>query len=166
MRRIWILLGVALSLSATPVRAELPEPKGTVLLTISGLISETNVEDRAEFDRDMLLDIGMVEFKTTTPWTEGDVTFSGVLLAQLLDRVGPSGSFVHAIAANDYEANIPITILRDEGAIIAMQMNGEALTLRNKGPLWIIFPWSDKPDLDRVEIHNYAVWQLLSMQIQ
>ncbi|MEM9440668.1 MAG: molybdopterin-dependent oxidoreductase [Pseudomonadota bacterium] len=166
MRRLWISLGFALSLIATHVRAELPAPQGTVLLTISGHIGETNVDDRAEFDRDMLQSIGVVEFETRTPWTEGDVRFTGISVAALLERVSPSGASVRAVAANDYVANIPIAILRDGGAILAMQMDGEPLTLRNKGPLWIIFPWSDKPELDRIEIHNYAVWQLLSMQIQ
>jgi hypothetical protein len=160
------LFGFALSLIAMHAHAELPEPQGPVLLSVSGLISETNIEDRAEFDRDMLQNIGMVDLRTETPWTEGKVNFSGVPVARVLDTVGTNGSMVRALAANDYRADIPIATLRDAGAILAMRMNNEDLSLRDKGPLWIIFPWTERPDLDRIEIHNYAVWQLLSIQVQ
>lgn len=161
-----MLAVVVVPLASTYARAELPEPQGTVLLTISGLIDETNIEDRAEFDRNMLQRIGMVELKTQTPWTEGEANFNGVPLAQLLDAVGTKGTSIYAVAANDYKADIPIAVLKEAGAILAMRMNGQDLTLRDKGPLWIVFPWSEQPELDRIEIYNYAVWQLLSLHIQ
>jgi hypothetical protein len=114
----------------------------------------------------MLLRLGMIEMKTQTPWTDGEANFTGVPLAQLLDAVGTKGTSVHAVAANDYQADIPIAVLEESGALLAMRMNGQDLTLRDKGPLWIVFPWSEKPELDRVEIYNYAVWQLLSMHVR
>lgn len=157
---------VLVPLVSTYARAELPEPQGRVLLTISGLISETNNGDHAKFDRNMLQRLGMVEVKTQTPWTEGEANFAGVPLAQLLDAVGTRGVSLYAVAANDYKADIPIAVLRENGAILAMRMNGRDLTLRDKGPLWIIFPWSEQPELDRIEIYNYAVWQLLSIHVQ
>ncbi len=157
---------VVVPLVSTYARAELPEPQGRVLLTISGLISETNNGDHAKFDRNMLQRLGMVEVKTQTPWTEGEANFAGVPLAQLLDAVGTRGVSLYAVAANDYKADIPIAVLRENGAILAMRMNGRDLTLRDKGPLWIIFPWSEQPELDRIEIYNYAVWQLLSIHVQ
>jgi len=158
--------GFMMTCLVTEARTELPEPRGQVILTISGLISETNIEDRAEFDAEMLQRIGMVDLATETPWTEGTTQFSGVPFGRLLDAVGPKGSLARAVAANDYAVDIPITTLRDEGAILAMRINGKDMTLREKGPLWIIFPWSDRPELDRVEIYNLAIWQLLSLHIQ
>ncbi len=161
-----MLAVVGVFLVSTYARAELPEPQGKVLLTISGLIGEANNGDRAEFDRDMLQDLGTVKVTTHTPWTEGEASFTGVPLAQLLDAVGARGSSVYAIAANDYKADIPTAVLKEAGAVLAMRMNGQDLTLRDKGPLWIVFPWSEQPELDRIEIYNYAVWQLLSMHVQ
>ncbi len=157
---------LAIVVHSSQARADLPEPDGRVLLTISGQIEETNAGDRAEFDRGMLERLGMIELRTRTPWTKGEQLFLGVPLARLLDVVAAKGSIVHAIAANDYAADIPISALRDTGAFLAMHMDGNPLTLRDKGPLWIIYPWSQRPELDRTEWHNYAVWQLLSLHIR
>jgi len=166
VRRFWILLALVIPLLVADAQAELPKPQGQVLLTISGQIEETNTDDRAEFDRGMLQRIGMVELKTQTPWTEGESHFVGVPVARLLDVTATKGSIVRATAANDYKADIPIAILREAGAVLAIRMDGKELTLRDKGPLWIVFPWSEQPELDRIEIYNYAVWQLLSLHVQ
>lgn len=159
---VFMLVAVALSAEA---RANLPEPDGLVLLTISGQIKETNRGDRAEFDRGMLERLGMAELRTRTPWTEGEALFVGVPLARLLDMVTVKGSMVRATAANDYAVDIPVADLQDTAAFLAMSMDGKPLTLRDKGPLWIIFPWSQRPELDRSEMHGYAVWQLLTLHV-
>ncbi|MGI9505290.1 MAG: molybdopterin-dependent oxidoreductase [Geminicoccaceae bacterium] len=166
VRRLWVFLGLAAFLLSTDVHAELPKPAGKILLTVGGLIDETNSGDRAEFDRDMLESIGMVELTTQTPWTEGETRFAGVPVSRLLDLVAIRGAVVRASAANDYQADIPVATLRDAGAVLAMRMNGKDLTLRDKGPLWIVFPWSEQPELDRIEIYNYAVWQLLTLHVR
>ncbi len=166
MKRLVILLGVVTGLLATNAHAELPSPQGRVLLTVSGLIGETNAEGLAEFDQEMLERVGLIEFSTETPWTKGKVRFAGVPLKQLLQVVATKGSVIRATAANDYAADIPIDTLVNSEAMLAMAMDGRALTLRDKGPLWIIFPWSDKPELNRIEIYNYAVWQLLSLHVE
>ena len=44
--------------SAAPAMAELARPTTDVILTLTGNIRETNVEDRAEFDRAMLVGLG------------------------------------------------------------------------------------------------------------
>ena len=163
---LWLLCALAFALHSPTAHAELPEPKGQILLTIAGQIETTNKQGRAEFDRDMLENIGMVEFSTETPWTEGKTHFAGVPFSRLLDVISPKGSVARAVAANDYKADIPLAMLRENGALLAMRINGENMTLRNKGPLWIVFPWCQKSDLKHVEIYNYSVWQLLSLNIQ
>ena len=166
VRLLSFLCALALLLLSPSAHADLPEPEGQVLLTISGKIQETNGRDRAAFDRDMLEDMGMVTLDTETPWTEEKVRFTGVPFARLLDAVSAKGPVASAVAANDYKADIPIATLRETGAILAMRLNGEDMTLRDKGPLWIVFPWSQNPDLKHAEIYNYSVWQLISLHIQ
>ena len=76
-----------------PARAaDLAKPQGKVILTLSGLIKETNGEGVAEFDIAMLEALGLKSFTTTTPWYTGAVTFEGVRMAALLDRVGATYS--------------------------------------------------------------------------
>jgi len=58
--------------------APLAKPEGKVVLTISGLISNTNNGDKAEFDMPMIEALGTVSFTTKTPWYKDPVTFTGV----------------------------------------------------------------------------------------
>ena len=65
--------------SATQALADpLAKPEGKVILTISGLISNTNNGDKAEFDMPMIEALGTQSFTTKTPWYKDPVTFTGV----------------------------------------------------------------------------------------
>lgn len=72
-------------------REPLPRPVETIVLTITGEISATNGDGRAEFDMAMLKSMDPVTFETTTIWTEGVQRFTGVALSDLLARVGATG---------------------------------------------------------------------------
>nr|VUD34292.1 oxidoreductase [Raoultella sp. NCTC 9187] len=52
---------------------KLPAPQGKPVLTISGLIGNTNVGDTAVFDRAALEKLGMQTVETTTPWFSGKI---------------------------------------------------------------------------------------------
>ncbi len=77
-------LGGATQVLAAP----LAKPQGKVVLSISGLISNTNDGDKAEFDMPMLEGLGNVSWTTKTPWYKDPVTFSGVPMSKLLEVVG------------------------------------------------------------------------------
>jgi hypothetical protein len=146
--------------------AGMSQNTGKTLLTVTGKIRTTNADGRVEFDRRLLEQLGLSNLKTSTPWTKGERTFAGVPLASLLDAIGATGSIARAAAANDYVVDIPISNLREANAFLAMSMDGKQLRLRDKGPLWIIYPWSQRPELNRIELHGYAVWQLQSLHIE
>ena len=152
---------VLAALASTAVSADgLPVPTGPVVLTIAGAISETNVDGTAQFDVQMLQDLGVVEFATATNWTEGVITFTDPALGAVLDRVGADGTTLRAMAINDYFADMPLDEARQEGPILAFWMNGEEMSLRDKGPLWIIYPFDDNADFRNEEIFRRSVWQL------
>lgn len=155
-----------ITVDPTPTYADPSKPAGKTLLTITGMIQETNADGHLEFDRGMLEQLGLAALTTRTPWTEGERAFVGVAFANLLDAIGAFGSRARAVAANDYVVDIPLGTLRGADAFLAMSMDGKRLRLRDKGPLWIIFPWSQRPELDRGDLHSYAVWQLQSLHIK
>jgi hypothetical protein len=137
-----------------------------VILSGNGNIATTNAEGRADFDRAMLEGLGVTTVTSSTPWTEGEVPFDGVLGATLLDAVGARGATIRAVAVNDYEAEIPLADFRNYRVLLAMRMAGKQLQLRDKGPIWIIFPWSDHPELDNDVTHAKSVWQVTQLVIQ
>ena len=39
------------------------------------------------------------------------------------------------------------------------------MRVRDKGPLWIVFPWSEHPELVTERIRTWAVWQLTRLEV-
>ncbi len=157
--------GIAFLLAATPLAAaELNAPKGEVILTIDGTIATTNTAGGADFDIEMLEAMAKATVKTTTPWTEGVTTFEGVPLKDLLAAVGATGTTISATALNDYSAPVPAADA-ETGAIVAYRMNGEYMPVRGKGPLWIIYPFDERPELKAEAVYARSIWQLRKMTL-
>ena len=120
----------------------------------------------AEFDRKMLEDMGLSAFETTTAWDEGAVHFEGVLVRRLLEAVAASGEVAHARALNAYHVEIPLRDAMTYDVLLALKMNGAYMTMRDRGPLWVVYPQSAHPDLDRPEVHQRWIWQLESLEVR
>jgi hypothetical protein len=167
--RCIVLLGMLAALSgyATDVLAAepLPPPKGQVLLVVSGRIEQTNVSGEAHFDREMLAALGERSIRTGSALTDGTQLFEGVPLRAVLDRVGAKGRSLKASALNDYEVAIPWDDLR-YNPLIAMKVDGQLLKLRDKGPLWIVYPRDDYAVLKAESYDSRWVWQLNKLHVE
>ncbi|MBS98652.1 MAG: hypothetical protein CMI01_08235 [Oceanospirillaceae bacterium] len=159
-------LAVGLSLSVFAGAAELPEPQGPVILEVRGAIENTNGEGVAAFDREMLESLEQKATLTHTPWHEGKVTFEGPLGRALLAYVGASGDMLDVTALNDYSAEVPVQDFVDHDVILAMKAGGRYMRVRDKGPLFIIYPFDDDPSLNTEVIHNRSVWQIKSITVR
>ena len=144
----------------------LEAPKGRIILTVSGDISETNRDLGAQFDREMLMALGNQELMTDTPWTEGINTFNGPSLKSLLEAVGANGSNLAVTALNDYTANVPSKDAYDHEVMLAMDMNGKRMSVRDKGPVFVLYPFAKDPSLNNEVIHNRSVWQVKSITVK
>jgi hypothetical protein len=144
----------------------LPVPIGPVILTVTGDIEVTNGERGAEFDREMLYALGLTEIHSTTAWTDGVQEFEGVLLRAVLERVGASGAEITGIALNDYAASFPIEEAELYDVLLAAIMNGETMHVRDRGPLWIVYPRDDHPVLQEPQYNDRWVWQLREINVQ
>ena len=103
---------------------------------------------RIEFDLKDLEQLGLTKLTTWTPWTEGEVEFEGVWARRLMEAVGARGTEVEARALNDYVEVIPIDDFHRYDVLLAVRMNGQLMRTRDKGPIWIVYPWSGHPELD------------------
>ena len=144
----------------------LASPEGKVILTVSGNIENTNSGDKAEFDITMLEALGVSSLELETPWTKGRQKFSGVLGSQILDAVGAQGKVVVARALNDYQVEIPLSELRQYPILFALKLNGSYMRVRDKGPVWIIYPKETYPEFDKDEYYENWIWQLSGVHIQ
>ncbi len=164
--RVWTAALLVPVLSAAAALAEtLEPPSGEVVLTVSGAISVTNAGDRAELDLAQLSRLGTESFTTTTIWTEGEATFTGVPLHALLERLGAEGSTLRAVALNDYAVEIPVSDARPGGPILAYERDGARMGVRDKGPLWVLYPYDAAEDYRTEVIYARSIWQLAEIEV-
>ena len=77
-----------------------------------------------------------------TRWSRFDARFDGVHWRELeqLTRPRPSAAFAIAHAEHDFTANVPLSYLRDENALLATHGDGEPLTPDHGWPLRLVIP--------------------------
>lgn len=148
-----------------PEAAPLPAPTGPTLLTVSGNIARTNMGDQARFDRAMLEALPGRRIETDTPWHREVGRFEGPLAEAVLDAVGAHGEVVRIRALDGFEARVPVADFRRYDVILAMSRNGEPMAIRDFGPLFVLYPFSDHPELHTEAIRFRSVWQVSHIHV-
>lgn len=164
VRTAGFLLFLALPIAASA--QALPPISGDPILTISGNISRTSDGTVAKFDLAGLEKLGNTVVRTTTKWTEGQVVFEGVLLRDLLKTVGATGTEIVAVALNDYKVKIPISDFEKHNVILAYRRDGRTMPIRDKGPLWIMYPFDDNPEIRTDLYFARCAWQLKAIEVR
>jgi hypothetical protein len=136
-------------------------PKGEVILTVTGAITATNTANGLVLDLAQLEALPQHSFTTSTTWTEGKTTFQGVLLKDLIAAIGAKGKTIDMTALNDYVIEMPFVDVKDDGPLLAYLMDGKTMPLREKGPVWMVFPYDQNPDYRTEETYSRSIWQLL-----
>lgn len=139
-------------------------PSNPVILTVSGEL-DCCPGGTAYFDLERLDALTQTTVKTITPWTEAEESFQGVRLDQLLAAMGAKGSNLEAVALNDYSTRFTTQALLQYPVILATRKEGQVMRVRDKGPIWIIYPLSDYPALRKEEHHHAMVWQLKALTL-
>ncbi|WP_170979216.1 oxidoreductase [Roseomonas sp. HF4] len=108
--------------------------------------------------------LGQKNLVTITTWTRGPQHFAGVPLERLLGAVGARGRVLRAVALNDYAVTMPLREALDAEPFVATRQDGNPMPVRSRGPFWIVFPWSCRPDLDTARVRQWSVWQLARIE--
>lgn len=160
-----LLFTVMTMIASVAQAVELPAPKGDVILTVSGNIAQTNGDNVARFDRAMLEDLQQATVTTATPWFDDVHDFSGPLGAAILDAVGAQGATLRVVALNDYAATVPAADLHELGVVFATHLDMRPISVREKGPLFLIYPFDDNPDLFDEVYFGRSVWQIARIEV-
>lgn len=112
-----------------------------------------------------LLALPQESFETETIWTEGVVTFSGPSLSAVIEHANLTPGDVELYAINDYSIVIPLDKIEDGAPIIANRLNGAPFSVRDKGPLWVVFPYDADPRYNTEEYFALSVWQLNRLNV-
>jgi hypothetical protein len=143
----------AVSEATLKPRMAIPEPTGPVVLSVSGRIRSGSP---IRFDLATLESLGLIRFTTPTSWTTEPATFEGALLSDLLDVVGadPAATSLNLTALNDFESPAPIADGRKWPVVLALKRNGEYLSRRDGGPIWMIYPRYAYQEVGRREYYS------------
>lgn len=159
---IWLLSLVPLA----TVAQGLSKPVGPVVLQVSGKITQTNSAGLAEFDAAMLDALPVSRIVTATPWQQGVVMFTGPSLKALLDAVGAQGQTLRMVALDDYSVRVPVGDAAQFNPVLSRRMNGVALKVRDRGPLFLIYPFDDRPALRDELYYNRSIWHLTRIVVE
>ncbi|WP_374378445.1 molybdopterin-dependent oxidoreductase [Dongia sp.] len=158
MKRVFSsLAGIAAALSVAILLSGTAAAQDDVILTIEGAISKGS---SVTFTLAQLDALAQTDIKTKTPWHDGVRTFTGPSLRLVLDAVGATGANITAHALNDYSADLPVEDADKFGVILATRMDGELLSIRDKGPIFVIYPYDSDPVLQHDVYYTRSVWQV------
>jgi len=134
----------------------------TALVVVNG-----NDSTLTEFTLAELKAMPQTEIVTSNEFVDDVELFSGPLARDVLIKVGGgSATTVTMTAANDYQVDIPVHEFFDYDAILALSMDGQPFSMRDKGPIWVIYPMSDFPELQDPVYNSRLIWQLVRMNFK
>lgn len=165
IRRFLLLFACAWFAGTLPAMAA-DELSGKPVLSVSGKISNKNADDRFVFDMAMLENLPQHSFRTRTPWYAEVREFTGPLLRDVLAAVGCEGKVLTAYALNDYRTAIPVEDATDYDVIVARLVDGKPMPIRDKGPLFIIYPFDDNAELRSQIYYGRSAWQLKEIRVK
>jgi hypothetical protein len=168
-RRRWLGLSAAalvgLALPGARAAYGLPAPTGRVVLSIDGRVSRVNTPGRADFDMDMIAALPQHSFEARTPWYANARRFTGPLLRDLLEQARAEGTTLRLTALNDYRVDMPAEDAQRFGVIVARLLDGQPMAVRDKGPLFIVYPFHDVPALRSATYYGRSAWQLRTITV-
>ena len=153
-----LALVLGLAIAPSPLQAA-----SDTILTVTGDFDQDGTEDEARFSRDDLAKLGETSFTTSTIWTEGPQAFTGVWLSKLVESLKIEQGQLKVVALNDYSVEIPVSEIVEGGALLAYARNGKDMAVRDKGPLWIVYPYDSSDNFRNEVIYSRSIWQVARM---
>lgn len=137
-----------------------------VVLTVSGRITQHNAPQQYHWSLAMLEALPQHSLTTMTPWAPQALHFSGPLLRDVLQTVGAQGQRLVARALNDYSVQIPMQDALSYDVLVATRMNGQPMSVRQRGPLFVVYPFDSKAELKLPIYIERSIWQLRALEVQ
>lgn len=80
------------------------------------------------------------KFHLYNPWEKQENTYEGILLNQLIEKYGSKDTkILKLIALDDYTIDFPKSLYENERILLAAKVDGEFISIREKGPMRIVF---------------------------
>lgn len=124
-----------------------------------------DAENTMQFALEDLDAIPATTVVTSNDFVDEAAVFTGPRLLEFLETLDtdlPTSIMLTAI--NDYTTEIPIEEIIKYNVILALRKNGTELSRRDKGPIWVIYPMSEHPELRDSIFNERLIWQVVKME--
>jgi len=61
---------------------------------------------------------------------------------------------------------VPVSDAEQYRVILARTINGKSLSIRDKGPLFLIYPFDQYPELQNKLYYGRAIWQISVIKVE
>lgn len=129
-------------------------------------ITFANSERSIEVSDAQIADLPQVAFETTTPWDAVARRFEGPTLKSVLEAVNAEVSNLTLVALNDYKIQIPAEHIKENWPIVARLRDGAAMSVRDKGPYWVLFPFDSDKELQNELYYSFSIWQMAKIIVE
>ena len=160
IRAIFVCLLAALTLTEPAWAGPLPALTGPVVLTVTGLDPTRYPQGKAEFDMAMLDALDAAKVSTSSIWTEGVHSYTGPSLNAVTTYLSIANGTLSLHALNDYAVKMPASEVKPDFPILATRMDGQLMPVRDKGPIWVIFPYDADVRYRSDTVYSRSIWQL------
>lgn len=142
----------------------IPLSRTEPILSIRGLISNTNDGARTRMDMDALESLPLVRLRVYEPFEDKGMTFEGVLVSDLIKIVGANASAhqLHIEALDDYSVDLSLAEISRSSVVLATKADGKPMSIADGGPTRIIFP-SDSPMGRNIDLW---IWNVESIVVR
>lgn len=130
--------------------------------------SQPNQSNRILMDQTHLHALGLVEYAVEDPFEQTTNTFRGVLFRDLLElwQVAPDAKMLTITALDDYQVQVPISILKEYPILLAQQQNGEMMTRDYRGPVMLVTPLTQYPSVKELSNQYQWIWQITKIHVE
>lgn len=130
------------------------------------ILTVTTADRTESFTLEEILAMEQTTIVTKNDYVDEATTFQGPTLRSVLEEMDVArDATLKMVALNDFSSEVPATDAFKYDVILAVLLNGETMSVRNKGPIWIIYPMDGNPELHDDIYNNRLVWQLQSISV-
>lgn len=131
------------------------------------VLTVTNFANSATYTLEELLAMPQKTVVTKNDYVNDVTTFQGPSLRSLLEEMGVNrNAKLKMVALNDFASEAPAEDAFNYDVILAVLRDGEVMSVREKGPIWVIYPMDDHPELQDDVFNGRLVWQLKSITVE
>ncbi|MEQ6250184.1 molybdopterin-dependent oxidoreductase [Sulfitobacter sp. HNIBRBA3233] len=130
------------------------------------ILTVTTADRTESFTLEEILAMPQTTVVTKNDYVDETTIFQGPSLRSVLQEMDiTQDAALEMTALNDFSSQVPAADAFEYDVILAVLLNGERMSVRDKGPIWVIYPMDDNPELHDEIYNDRLVWQLKSISV-